>query len=382
MAYILLIIIYIGFIGLGLPDSLFGAAWPAIYNEFGLHLSMGSVITVITTLGTTISSLKSAAVIKRLGTGRTAFLSTMITAIGILGIALTGSFWFICLCAIPLGLGGGCIDTALNNYVSQHYTASQMSFLHCFYGIGVTISPILLAHAINGSSGWRGGYACAFWLQAGITLVLLLSLPLWKRVKHSDTQEEESTEVLSLSEIARIPGVKTTWIMYFASVAIEMTCGAWGSTYLVEGLGLTTAKAAGMIMFYFLGIAVGRCLSGILAVRLKCMTIIMCSAVVLLTALTLLVTAQLPAIAVAALFMIGLGNGPMFPNFTYLTPQRFGKERSAAIIGTQLAASNIAWLLMPVVCSLLGEILGMGIFPWYLLILYSILLLAIIRFRK
>lgn len=256
MTYLLLLIIYIGFIGLGLPDSLFGAAWPAIYDEFGLPLSMGSVITIITTLGTTLSSMKSAVVIKRFGTGKVAVLSTLLTAIAILGISLTGSFWFICLCAIPLGLGAGSIDTALNNYVSQHYTASQMSFLHCFYGIGVTVSPLLLAHAMEGDGGWRGGYASAFWLQAGIT------------------------------------------------------------------------------------------------------------------------------VAVAALFLIGLGNGPMFPNFTYLTPQHFGNERSAAIIGTQLAVSNIAWLLMPVICSLLGEAFGMGVFPWYLALLYALLVWGIMRFGK
>lgn len=382
MTYLLLIIIYIGFIGLGLPDSLFGAAWPAIYNEFGLPLSMGSVITVITTLGTTLSSMKSAVVIKRFGTGRVALLSTLFTAIAILGISLTGSFWFICLCAIPLGLGAGSIDTALNNYVSQHYTASQMSFLHCFYGIGVTVSPLLLAHSMEGDGGWRGGYASAFWLQAGITLVLLLALPLWKRVKHSVSHEEEETQVLSLREIARIPGVKITWLMYSASVAIEMTCGAWGSTYLVEGLGMTTAQAAGMIMFYFLGIAVGRFLSGILAMKLVCMSIIRGSAVVLLAALLLLLFAHSPTQAVVALFLIGLGNGPMFPNFTYLTPQRFGNERSAAIIGTQLAVSNIAWLLMPVICSLLGEAFGMGVFPWYLALLYAMLVWSIMRFGK
>lgn len=241
----------IGFIGLGLPDSLFGAAWPAIYEEFGLPLSMGSVITVITTLGTTFSSMKSAQVSKRFGTGKVALLSTLLTAIAILGISLTGSFWFICLCAVPLGLGAGSIDTALNNYVAQHYSASQMSFLHCFYGIGVTVSPLLLAHAMKGTEGWRGGYGSAFWIQMGITALLLLSLPLWKKIKHQKFQEEENTMVLSIKEIATIPGVRLTWLMYIASVAIEMTCGAWGSTYLVEALGLTAGEAAGLIMFYY-----------------------------------------------------------------------------------------------------------------------------------
>lgn len=133
---LLLLVIYIAYIGLGVPDSLFGTAWPAIYEEYGLPLSFGSFVTVIISSCTALSSIMSARLINRLGTSRVTLFSTALTAVAILAISYTGNFVYLCICAIPLGLGAGSIDTALNNYVAIHYSSSQMSFLHCFYGIG------------------------------------------------------------------------------------------------------------------------------------------------------------------------------------------------------------------------------------------------------
>lgn len=374
MITVLLIVIYIAFIGLGVPDSLFGTAWPAVYEEFGLPLASGSFVTVIMSAGTVTSSMLSARLLRRFGTGRVTLVSTLLTAIAILGMSRTGSFWFMCLCALPLGLGAGAIDTGLNNYVSLHYSAAQMSFLHCFYGIGITVSPMLIARAMNGDSGWRGGYAMAFWIQIAIVLILLVSLSLWK--KESNEETDESTLVMSLREIASTPGVRLMWIMFFASVTIEMSCGGWACTYLVESKGISAENGARLILFYFLGIAIGRFLSGLLAMKLSCHTIIKCGMVVLGCGIVMLLLIPSTNMAVASLFLIALGNSPMFPNFTYLTPMCFGKEKSASIMGTQFAVSNIAYMAMPVVCSLLGQVLGMWIFPWFILLAFIVLLIS------
>lgn len=374
MVTILLIVIYIAFIGLGVPDSLFGTAWPAVYEEFGLPIASGSFVTVIMSAGTVTSSMLSARLLRRFGTGRVTLVSTLLTAIAILGMYRTGSFRFMCLCALPLGLGAGAIDTGLNNYVSLHYSASQMCFLHCFYGIGITVSPLLIARAMSGDGGWRGGYAMAFWIQIAIALVLLVSLPLWK--KESDAGSDAGTLVMSLREIASTPGVRLMWAMFFASVTIEMSCGGWACTYLVESKGISAENGARLVLFYFLGIAVGRFLSGLLAMKLSCRTIIRYGMVVLGCGIVMLLLAPSAQMAVAALFLTALGNSPMFPNFTYLTPMCFGKEKSASIMGTQFAVSNIAYMVMPVVCSLLGQVLGMWIFPWFILLAFIVLLAA------
>ncbi len=383
MATLLLLVIYIAFIGLGLPDSLFGAAWPAIYAEYGLPFSFGSFVTVLSFFGTTISSVCSAKVIRRFGTNKVTAFSTALTAAALLCMSFTGSYLPMCLFALPLGLGAGAIDTALNNYVALHYSATQMSFLHCFYGIGISVSPYILSLVLNGEAGWRGGYRIAVGIQAMIAVILFCSLPLWKKVHGKESGEEEAVgQSLSLKEIVRIPGVKVMWSLFICSCTIECTCGSWGSTFLVEHKGLPAEEAAGIITFYYVGIAVGRFLSGVIATKLHSWAIIKIGQTVMGLALILLCLPVGGNLAGVALFFVGLGNGPLFPNFNYLTPENFGEELSPSVIGTQMAVASIAIMTTPVLCSILGQALGMWIFPVYLLLFFVLMVLTMCRARK
>lgn len=382
MATILLIIIYTAFIGLGLPDSLFGTAWPAIYNELDLPLSLGSAVTIIITCGTIASSLFSSRVIAKYGTGKVTAVSTAMTAAALLGFSFSGSFLPLCFLAIPLGLGAGAIDTGLNNYVALHYSSSQMSLLHCFYGIGITISPYLMSRFLITDTGWRGGYRGAFFIQIGIALLLFLTLPLWKKVAGEDAQEEENIKVLSIRELAKIPGVVNMWVLFLTSCSIESTTNGWGSTFLVEFKGMAVDQAAKAMIFYFVGFTTGRLLSGILATKLSCWKIIRIGMVVLGAALVLLLLPLPGFMTIIALFLIGMGNSPMFPNFMYLTPENFGADISQSVIGTLMAASNTGFLVAPLLCSLLGQVLGMGVFPIYLAVLFVFMVLGILRIQK
>ena len=267
MAVLLLLVIYVAFIGLGLPDSLFGTAWPAIYQDMGLPFSFGSFVTLITSCGTVFSSFKSDSLINRWGTYRVTLVSTLLTATAILGMAWSGNFLFICLCALPLGLGAGAIDSALNSYVSLHYSSAKMNFLHCFYGFGVTLSPFVLSIMLQGKSGWRGGYMSVFIIQAAITAIIFISYPLWIASHSADTTEEQFN-TLSLKEVLRLRGIYPMLVLFFASVGLEMSCGAGGATYLGEMIGMTVSEASHTVMFYFVGIAVGRFLSGIISIML------------------------------------------------------------------------------------------------------------------
>lgn len=382
MATILLIVIYIAFIGLGLPDSLFGTAWPAIYSEFGLPFSFGSFITVIMTTGTILSSIMSTRLIARFGTGRVTAVSTALTALALLGCSFGGDLLSLCLLAIPLGLGAGAVDTGLNNYVALHYSSAQMSLLHCFFGVGISISPYIMARFIGTAGGWRGGYRFAFFIQLAITAVLLLTLPLWSKVAKKDAGEEAPMKVLSLRELVRIPGVKNMWLLFLISCAIEYTAGTWGSTYLVEAKGLPAENAAEVVLFYYIGMTAGRLLSGILATRLTCWQIIRIGMAVLGAAVVLLLL-PLPTAAIAiGLFMIGLGNGPMFPNFTYLTPMNFGQDISQSVIGTQMAASSIGIMVVPAFCGILGQLFSMQVFPMYLAAMFAVMVLGILKIQR
>ena len=382
MVTILLIVIYIAFIGLGIPDSLFGTAWPAIYTEYGLPISLGGVITTVTFIGTTISSLLSARLIRKFGTARLTAGCTLLTALALLGFSLSHSFVILFILAIPLGLGAGSIDTALNNYVAAHYNASQMSFLHCFYGIGVTVSPFILALVFRNDTNWRRGYGIATIIQFVIAAVVIFSLPLWNKVRDRSEISESDIKSLSIIEASKIRGVKVMWLLFFCTCSIELTVGAWSSTSLVESRGATEELAARTVTFYYLGMTLGRFLSGVLARKIHSRTIITIGSAVLGTALIMLVIANNSYIAIAALFLIGLGNGPMFPNLNFLTPEQFGEDLSAALIGAQMAVANVSIVITPLLFRFLGQALGMGVFAYFLLFFYVFLVTGVFLNRR
>ena len=382
MATLLLIIIYLAFIGLGLPDSLFGTAWPAIYSEFALPFSFGSFVTTVITCGTITSSILSTRVIARFGTGKVTAFSTAMTALALLGFSLSGNLLPLCLLALPLGLGAGSVDTGLNNYVALHYSSSQMSLLHCFYGIGITVSPYLMSRFLTTDAGWRGAYRVSFLIQILIALILFATLFLWKKAGSENSQEETPVKVLTIPEQAKIPGVTVTWLLFIASCAIESTTNSWGSTFLVEHKGFSADQAARVMIFYFVGFTLGRLLSGILATRFSCWKIIRMALVVLGIAMVLLLLPLSNGFVILALFLIGLGNSPMFPNLTYLTPIHFGADISQSLIGTQVAASNVSFMLAPLLCGLLGQLFGMGIYPLYLALLFLLLAWGIRTIQK
>lgn len=382
MATFLLAIIYIAFIGLGIPDSLFGTAWPAIYSDFCLPISYGSFVSAITSCGTIISSLFASSVIGRLGTSKTAAVSTLMTALGLIGFCIAPNLLTMCLLALPLGLGAGAIDIALNNYVALNYSASHMSFLHCFYGVGVTVSPYILSLVISGALGWRGGYKIAALIQLAIAALLFLTLPIWKKVSAKNASAaEENKKSLPASQAVKVPGVKLMCALFLSSCAIEWTCGGWGSTFLVEHKGVRPEYAASVMMMYYAGMTLGRFLSGIITARISCERVIKAGMLILGTAIVIMLFPCPAYLYAAAIFLIGLGNGPLFPNFTYLAPQNFGSELSQSVIGLQMASAYIGTLIAPVLCGILGQTIGMVIFPFYIFIFYMIMCAASVRFN-
>lgn len=224
MATLILVIIFIDFIGLGVPDSLLGAAWPAIYPEFVLPVSTSSILSIINVCGTITSSLLSSRLINRFGTAKVTAVSTVLTAIALGGFSISKNIYFLCLFSVPLGLGGGAIDTALNNYVALHYKATHMSFLHCFYGIGVSLSPYLMSIALSKDNNWRLGYRYAFFIQLTISLITIISIPLWKKANTISTfgeKEEVRSKNISLLKLAKMPTVRLVWIMFLCSCTIR-----------------------------------------------------------------------------------------------------------------------------------------------------------------
>lgn len=373
MSTLLLIIIYITFIGLGIPDSIFGTAWPAIYVEFDLPVSWANFITLTISGGTIISSLLSSKLIHRFSTERVTAISTILTALALLGFSCSEHFLFLWLMAIPLGFGAGAIDTALNNYVALHYSSSHMSFLHCFYGIGVSCSPLLMSLALAENGNWRGGYRTVFYIQLAISILSVITLPLWKRVETPENIEETSSAI-GFGTMLKMPKLYIVGLTFIGSCAIEYTCGNWGSTFLVSAKGFSVDRAASIITFYYVGMTLGRFLSGILATKWTSRQLVIVGQGIVTTAILSLLL-PLPAIASgAALFFIGLGNGPIFPNMIYLTPEHFGKENSQSAMGLQMVLSYVGILCAPALFGIIAQNISVTLLPIYLTILCSIMI--------
>ncbi len=382
MSTLLLIVIYITFIGLGIPDSLFGTAWPAIYSAFGVAISHANFVTSIISGGTILSSLLSTRLIKCFGTAKVTAVSTAMTAGALLGFSIAPNIIFLCLFAVPLGIGAGAIDTALNNYVTLHYRAVHMNFLHCFYGIGVSLSPYLMSLMLSATGNWRQGYQTVFWVQLGIAIMTIISIPLWKKVNSTDSYEEENALVIGIIDLLKDLKVRRVCLVFLGSCAIEYTCGVWGSTFLVTEKQMAVDAAAKVIMFYYIGMALGRFSSGILALKCTSQQMIKIGQCITLIAIALLLLPLSPIATSGALFLIGLGNGPIFPNMIHLTPENFGKERSQAVVSIQMSASYISILLAPVLFGLLAQFISLALFPYYLCAMLFIMLLGTFLTRK
>mgnify|MGYP003290681535 FL=1 len=376
MTSLLLIVIYIAFIGLGVPDSLIGSAWPAIHTELGIPVEMVSIITFLISGCTVLSSMFSTRILNKLGTAKVTAFSTAMTALSLLGFSLVPSFLFMIPLAIVLGLGAGAIDSGLNNYVALHCKASHMNFLHCFYGVGVSLSPYLMSQAL-GDIGWRGGYRYAFYVQFAIALLLIFSVPLWKKNSSAQETDAESGVTFSVAEMIKKSEVRQVWIIMLMTNAIEYACGVWGSTYLVEEKGFEIEHGALALTVYYVGMSIGRFVSGLLANKIKTWMRIFIGCVILAPAIFIMLLPLSGIFAVVGLFLIGLGNGSIYPNMIHLTPHNFGKEVSQSIMGSQIAFAYIGVMLAPPMVSLISGVFGIKVYPVLLALLYIVMVITI-----
>lgn len=370
MFHLLLAVIYLSFISLGLPDSLLGSAWPMIYPQFAVPVSFAGIISTIISLGTIISSLQSDRLTKALGAGKVTAISVAMTAAALFGFSVSGSFWMLCLWAIPYGLGAGSVDAALNNYVALHYASRHMSWLHCMWGVGASVGPYIMSYALTGGSGWQGGYRIISLLQIGLTLILLFSLPLWK---NADTSGSQQAPVLSLGQVLAIPGAKQVMGTFFCYCAIEQTTSLWASSYLVLARGVDEVTAARWAALFFLGITAGRAASGFLTMLLSDSQMIRLGECILGAGIVILGLPVGSTGALVGLLLIGLGCAPIYPCIIHSTPAHFGADRSQALIGVQMASAYTGTCLMPPLFGLIANHIHVGLLPIFLLVLLALM---------
>ena len=374
MFHLLLAIIYLAFISLGLPDALLGSAWPTMYTEFGVPVSYAGIISMIIALGTIISSLQSDRLTRRFGTGKVTAVSVGITAAALLGFSFTHSFWLLCLWAVPYGLGAGSVDASLNNYVALHYKSRHMSWLHCMWGIGATAGPYIMGFALSQGQKWNSGYFYIAVLQIILTGILVFSLPLWKGRSASGRNDSAAEgKALSLGEIIRIPGAREIMLCFFCYCALEQTSGLWASSYLTLFKSIPAETAARFAGLFYIGITVGRALSGFLTMKLNDVQMIRLGQGIIAAGILTLFLPGPAFLSLAGLILIGLGCAPVYPCIIHSTPARFGADKSQAVIGVQMASAYIGTCIMPPIFGLIASHISVGLFPLYLLLILIIM---------
>ena len=395
MTGLLLSVIYLSFISLGLPDSLLGAAWPSMYRELNVPVSYSGIVSMIISVGTIVSSLQSDRLTKRLGPGKVTAISVAMTAAALLGFSFSGSFPALCLLSIPYGLGAGRVDAALNNYVALHYSSRHMSWLHCMWGVGASVGPYIMGYALTRGSGWNQGYFIVALLQFLLSAILISSLSLWNRqgngsqnqikspeTKVSETSGEEirgtmdiGPAALSLRQIFSIPGAKSLITAFFCYMALETTASLWASSYLTFEKEIPSASAASYAGLFFIGITLGRAISGFLTMKLSDTSMIRLGGGIIGLGLISLLLPLGKASSLLGLSLMGLGCAPIYPCIIHSTPVYFGAERSQAVIGVQMASAYVGSCLMPPLFGVLGNHLGLFLYPPVLLIFLALMML-------
>lgn len=377
MVHLLLVIIYLAFISLGLPDALLGAAWPSMYPQFDVPVSYAGIISMIIALGTVISSLQSDRLTKKLGTGKVTALSVLMTAMALFGFATSHSFGMLCLWAIPYGLGAGSVDASLNNYVALHYESRHMSWLHCMWGVGASAGPYIMGYALTAGWGWNSGYHIIAVLQIVLTAILLCSLPLWKQRLAEVLQDGkvQPAKALSIREVLQLAGAREILVCFFCYCALEQTTGLWASSYLTLHKGVSADTAATFASMFYLGITVGRALSGFLTMKLNDVQMIRLGEVIIGIGVLVMLLPFGQSLSLAGLILIGLGCAPVYPCVIHSTPAHFGADKSQAIIGIQMACAYVGTCLMPPVFGLIANHITVALLPVYLLIILVLMVI-------
>ena len=382
MVQLLLIIIYLAFISLGLPDALLGSAWPSMYGELQVPISYAGIISMIIAGGTIVSSLFSDKLIRRFGTGGVTVVSVAMTAAALFGFSGSHAFWQLCLWGVPYGLGAGSVDAALNNFVALHYKSRHMSWLHCFWGVGATAGPYVMGLCLTGGLRWNAGYRGIGWIQIVLVACLLFSLPLWKRKQQTAGDGTKVQQGISLGEALKLPGAKAILTAFFCYCALEATTGLWASSYMVLQKGIHPQTAAKWASLFYLGITAGRFICGFITDKLGDQRMVRLGQGIAFLGTVLLLLPLGEWMTLLALLLIGAGCAPIYPSLLHETPDNFGAGNSQAVMGMQMACAYVGTTLMPPVFGFLAEGIGAAIYPVYLMLFVVVMFLMVERMNR
>ena len=354
---LLLVIAYLGFVSLGLPDTLIGVAWPLVRQTFGLSQSSVALVFVGAGCSYFLSSFFTGRLLRSLGIGMLLAGSSTIVALSAFGYA-AAPFWLaFAACSLLHGLGSGAIDAGLNHYVAHHFSAQHMSWLHACYTLGATLGPLVMTVAIAGSGAWRTGY-----LAVAVTLSALAFLFQLTRKKWDDRGNEAieaPAATATIGQTLRNPLVRLQIAIFFVYTGLEATAGQWSFTLLTEGRHVPREAAGLWVTAYWASILIGRILSGFVVDRVGIDCLLRWSTATVVAGTVIFTWNPAPWVSVAALGLTGLGLASIFPCLMTKTPQRMGPEMAAHAIGFQVSAGILGVAALPSLTGFLAQRFGL-----------------------
>jgi fucose permease len=357
----LLALSYLGFISLGLPDSILGAAWPVMRVALGMPVDAAGPLLLLSTCGVVISGASSGRLLARLPTSVVLIGSTAAAALALLGFALAPSWWFMLGAALMAGMGGGAIDAALNGFVARHYDVRHMNWLHGCWGIGAMMGPAILAVLLAAGHSWRLTYA----LLAIVELAMAASFAATAR------RWPAPAPVSARPEVPRLTGeMRTRVAFFFLYGGIESAAGLWGPSFLIEQKGAKPALASAVIGAYWGGLMLGRFVLGALTTVVGHQRLIRLSLRIALVALIVLALPPVPlALAATAFACLGFAFSAIYPSVMHETPRRFGDAVAAHLVGYQVAAASAGVATIPWLLGIAARASSLKIIPIALLAL-------------
>lgn len=364
MYSLLLIIIYLAFMSLGLPDSLLGSAWPVLHQDLNVPLSVMGIVSILISFGTITSSLLSSKVTKKFGTQFVTVFSVFLTAFALIGFSLSKEFYHLLIFALPYGLGAGAVDAALNNYVALNYKAKHMNFLHGSWGIGALISPYIMGFALSNQLGWQNGYRFVGFIQFGIAIILLITSFMWKKNKDDRNEEKVEQVHIPIKDVLKIKNVKLLLFGFLAYCAFESLLFNWTTTYFVNIKNVDEALGAMLASLFFIGMTLGRFISGFIADKVNAKHLIKIGYLVAITGLLFIfIPIKSNVLAIIGVIISGIGTGPIYPSLTHSVPGFFGNEKSGSIIGLQMAFAYTGFVITPIIFGLIVNFIGVSLLP-------------------
>jgi fucose permease len=372
----LIILAYIAFIALGMPDGLLGVAWPSIRASFSIPLDAIGMLLTAGVAGYMTSSFLSGPLIARLGVGRVLAASCAMTGVALIGYTLVPAWWMMVLLGVVAGLGAGAIDAGLNTYVASHFGEGLMQWLHASYGIGVTLGPIIMTIALTTMNSWRVGYRVVGAFQLALAACFVLTLAMWNQ-KDAPVKGEEPKRLTDyktpMGETLRQPRVWLSVLLFFLYVGAEVSLGTWTYTLLTESRGIDPAAAGLWAGSYWATFTVGRVLAGVFAKRVGIKRLVLGGLMGALLGAVLLGWNPFAAASLLAVALIGFAIAPIFPALMSGTSQRVGEHFAANTIGLQMATAGLATAVIPSLVGVLARRSSLEIIPICLIALFAAL---------